>query len=244
MKQSKRFGAVLFVLVVISIPAAAQAADSTPCTLSDATHVGEHEVGVSWSGIKSIPRNSIRPANLAWELPIGAAAGLLISKGDQPGADRIQSRSLQATSGRWSNVGIGIDLAAGTLAWVEGCRKHHPQIAEAGFTALFAVGAVSIANTGFKFGFNRQYPYTANSTGAFWSNGHSFTSGHSATSFAFAAVVAHRYPHNPWIKWGAYALATGVSVSRYPAKKHFASDILVGGTLGYVTGAYLADHTR
>jgi membrane-associated phospholipid phosphatase len=44
------------------------------------------------------------------------------------------------------------------------------------------------------------------------------------------------------VKWGAYALATGVSLSRYPAKKHFTSDILVGATLGYVTGTYMANH--
>src|SRR6266566_92952 len=72
--------------------------------------------------------------------------------------------------------------------------------------------------------------------GKFWGGGRSFPSGHSATSFAFAAVVAHRYPKNKWVKWGAYALATGVSLSRYAAKKHYPSDILIGATLGYVTG--------
>src|SRR5258708_6392200 len=70
----------------------------------------------------------------------------------------------------------------------------------------------------------------------------SFPSVHSATSFAFAAVIAQRYPKNKWAKWGAYALATGVSLSRYPAKKHYPSDILIGATLGYVTGTYLAEH--
>jgi membrane-associated phospholipid phosphatase len=45
-----------------------------------------------------------------------------------------------------------------------------------------------------------------------------------------------------WVKWGAYVLATGASLSRYPAKKHYPSDILIGATLGYVTGTYLAEH--
>jgi len=49
------------------------------------------------------------------------------------------------------------------------------------------------------------------------------------------------YPHNPWVDWGVYALATRVSLS-YPAKKHFPSDILIGATLGYVTGTYLVEH--
>jgi len=33
-----------------------------------------------------------------------------------------------------------------------------------------------------------------------------------------------------------------VSLARLPAKKHFPSDVLVGGIVGYVTGAYIADH--
>ena len=61
-------------------------------------------------------------------------------------------------------------------------------------------------------------------------------------SFAFASALAHRYPHNHWLQFGVYALATGVSLSRYPAKKHYLSDILVGSTLGYVTGTYVAEH--
>jgi membrane-associated phospholipid phosphatase len=82
------------------------------------------------------------------------------------------------------------------------------------------------------------------SRGEFWEGGKSFPSGHSAASFAFASVLTHRYPHNPWVRWGAYALATGVSLGRLAGKKHFPSDVLVGATVGYVTGAYLADHSR
>jgi membrane-associated phospholipid phosphatase len=55
-------------------------------------------------------------------------------------------------------------------------------------------------------------------------------------------VIAHRYPNKRWLKWSAYALATGVSLSRYPAKKHYPSDILMGATIGYVNGIYLAEH--
>ncbi len=44
------------------------------------------------------------------------------------------------------------------------------------------------------------------------------------------------------VKWGAYGLATGVSLARIGGKKHFVSDVLVGATLGYVTGTYLSTH--
>jgi hypothetical protein len=49
------------------------------------------------------------------------------------------------------------------------------------------------------------------------------------------ALIAHRYPHKFWLKFSAYGLATGVSLARVEGKKHFASDILVGGTLGICT---------
>jgi membrane-associated phospholipid phosphatase len=101
--------------------------------------------------------------------------------------------------------------------------------------ALEAVGAANVMTYAVKVATNRQYAYNPNSHGEFWEGGRSFPSGHAATSFAFASVVAYRYPHKFWLKWGAYGLATGVSLG-------IAADILVGGTLGFVTGTYLATH--
>jgi membrane-associated phospholipid phosphatase len=225
------------------LSASGQTALRTPCSVGSATYNVGVDAKTLWHGIKSIPRNAIRPSNLAWELPIGAATGILIAEVDVPAANRIQSKSLQDVSGRWSNIGLGLELGASALGWTVGCAGHHSAAAEAGFTALTATAAVAVVNLGLKAAFNRQYPYGKYSSGEFWAGGKSFPSGHAATSFAFASTVAHRYPHNPWIKWGAYALASGVSLSRYPAKKHFPSDILMGATLGYVTGSYMADHT-
>jgi membrane-associated phospholipid phosphatase len=227
---------------VLSIGAAAQAT-APPCNLHSATHDAGHDGVALWHGIRNVPRNAVRPHNLAWELPIGAATGILIAEADIQAADRIQSKSLQNTAGNWSNIGLGLELGSGALAWTAGCLGHHSRMSEAGFNALTAVGAAGLADLALKVTFDRQYPYSPHSTGEFWGGGRSFPSGHSAASFAFASVIAHRYPHNRWIKWGAYALATGVSLSRYPAKKHFPSDILVGGTLGYVMGTYIADHS-
>lgn len=228
---------------ILLIAATGSFAQTSPCSLHSATRDVGNDALTVWHGIASTPRNAIRPHNLAWELPIAAATGVLIAEADRPAADRIQSKSLQDTAGRWSNVGLGLELGTSALAWAGGCMDHRSKMAEAGFTALTAVGAAGTLDLALKVGFNREFPYSPRSTGEFWEGGRSFPSGHSATSFAFASVIAHRYPHNRWIKWGAYALATGVSLSRYPAKKHFLSDILVGGTLGYVTGTYIADHT-
>jgi hypothetical protein len=193
-------------------------------------------------GVEAVPRNVVRPSNLKWELPILAATGVMIAKVDRPADNRIQSKSLQQTAGQWSNVGLGLEIGSAALAYGIGCGKHHSYLRDTGFKALAAMGAAGTVDLALKLAFDRQFPFKPGSTGKFWGGGRAFPSGHSATSFAFAAVVAHRYPKNKWVKWGAYALATGVSLSRYPAKKHYPSDILIGATLGYVSGTYLAEH--
>ncbi|HEV7675297.1 MAG TPA: phosphatase PAP2 family protein [Candidatus Angelobacter sp.] len=232
---------VLLLLVTPSVTAHAETADN-PCNVSGFAHQTWSEATQFGHGLKSVPRGVIRPRNLIWELPILAATGVMIAKVDRPADNRIQSRSLQQTASLWSNVGIGMELGSGVLAYGVGCRSNHSYLRDTGFKALAAMGAAGTLDLGLKLAFDRQFPTTANGAGKFWAGGRSFPSGHAATSFAFAAVVAHRYPHKPWLKWTAYALATGVSLSRYPAKKHFPSDILMGATLGYVTGAYLGDH--
>jgi len=213
-----------------------------PCNLHNFTHDTLSVASHFGHGLLQAPRNSIRPTNLKWELPILGATGILIAKVDRPANDRIQSTSLIQTASLWSNVGLGLELGSGALAYGVGCGQHKSHLRDAGFTLLAAMGAAGTVDLALKLAFNREFAYKPNSTGKFWAGGRSFPSGHSATSFAFAAVIAQRYPHKKWVKWGAYALATGVSLSRYPAKKHFPSDILMGATLGYVTGAYIATH--
>jgi hypothetical protein len=221
-------------------PNAPKSATDASCSIHGFTHDTWTEASQFGHGLKTVPRGVVRPNNLKWELPILAATGVLIAKVDRPADNRIQSKSLQQIAGQWSNVGLGLEIGSAALAYGIGCGKHHSYLRDTGFRALAAMGAAGTVDLALKLTFDRQLPYTPNSTGKFWGGGRSFPSGHSATSFAFAAVIAHRYPHKRWLKWSAYALATGVSLSRYPAKKHFPSDILIGATLGYVTGTYLA----
>ena len=194
-------------------------------------------------GLAMAPRDAVRPSNLKWELPIAAATGLLIVSVDTHINNHIHSASFAQDAARGSNVGLGIELGAAGLAYLWGCSGHRsPYMASSGFTALEAMGAASLVNLGIKVATNRQYPYSNNTHGEFWEGGGSFPSGHAAASFAFASVIAHRYPKNPWLKWGAYGLATGVSFARVAGKKHFVSDIVAGGVVGYVTGTYMATH--
>ena len=216
--------------------------ESSPCSVSGFFRNTWNEARQFGYGLKSVPRGSIQPKNLKWELPILAATGVLIARVDRPAADRIQSKSLQHTAELWSNVGLGVEIGSGAFAYGLGCMKHRTYMHDSGFKGLAAMGAAGAVTLALELAFDRQFPFTPGSTGKFWGGGRSFPSGHSATSFAFAALIAHRYPHNKWIKWSAYTLATGVALSRYPAKQHYPSDILVGSTVGYVAGTYLAQH--
>jgi len=202
-----------------------------------------HAASTFGRGLVSAPRNAIRPDNLKWELPIAAATGLLIATSDDHINNHIRSPSFVNASVRGSNIGLGIELGAAGLLYFVGCSAHRSSYAaNTGFIALEAMGAATVLALGVKEATNRQYAYALNTHGEFWEGGRSFPSGHATASFAFASVVAHRYPEKRWLKWGAYGLATGVSLARVGGKKHFASDILVGGTLGYVSGTYLSTH--
>jgi hypothetical protein len=198
-----------------------EALPEASCSIRGFFHETWTEASQFGQGLKAVPRGTIRPGNLKCELPILAATGVLIAKVDRPADNRIQSKSLQQTAGQWSNVGLGLEIGSAALAYGVGCGKHHSYLRDSGFKALAAMGAAGTVDLALKLAFDRQFPFTPGSTGRFWGGGRSFPSGHSATSFAFAAVIAHLYPNKRWVKWSAYALATGVALSRYPAKKHY-----------------------
>ena len=241
MSKLRRFALSLAIFSFITVGMTEAQTDS-PCGAGTAASEAWSDVSQFGHGLTEAPRSALKAKNLKWELPLAAATGVLIGELDQPIAHRNESLSLQQTAGRWSNIGIGLELGIGGLTWVYGCGKHHPYAAESGFKALEAAGLGLAVDLGLKAMFNRQYPYTPNSNGEFWEGGKSFPSGHSAISFAFASAMAHRYPHNRWIKWGSYGLATGVSLSRFGAKKHYPSDILIGAPVGYLIGTYVVNH--
>jgi len=76
---------------------------------------------------------------------------------------------------------------------------------------------------------------------SFDSDLHSFPSGHTATSFALAAVLASRFPRQAWL---FYTLAGLVGVGRVVGGSHYPSDVLAGALLGLGVGWILADTAR
>ncbi len=56
-------------------------------------------------------------------------------------------------------------------------------------------------------------------------------------------MIASEYPSKP-VQFAAYAFALAISASRVTALQHFPSDVLVGGTFGYLIGGYVVRHHR
>jgi len=61
----------------------------------------------------------------------------------------------------------------------------------------------------------------------------SFPSGHSNTAFAVATAFAEEYKHVKWVPWVAYTLATFTALDRMYQNRHWASDVIIGASIGH-----------
>jgi membrane-associated phospholipid phosphatase len=68
------------------------------------------------------------------------------------------------------------------------------------------------------------------------SNYDAFPSGHTAEAFAIATVFANQYNSTPIIPIVFYSTASLVGISRMIEHTHWASDVFVGGVIGYLCG--------
>jgi membrane-associated phospholipid phosphatase len=68
----------------------------------------------------------------------------------------------------------------------------------------------------------------------------SMPSGHTSSIFSLMTVLAKQYDHW-WVKMPAYTFAAGVALQRIYDKKHWPSDVLVGGLIGYSTATLLVN---
>jgi membrane-associated phospholipid phosphatase len=56
-----------------------------------------------------------------------------------------------------------------------------------------------------------------------------------------AHVIADEYPG--WkVKLAVYSLAAATGFERVEARKHFPTDVMIGGAVGYLIGGYVFDH--
>ena len=65
----------------------------------------------------------------------------------------------------------------------------------------------------------------------------SFPSGHTTAAFAVVTPWVFYYPHIA--TYGLFAISTGTAVARIALDKHWPTDVLAGGTIGFFTARYL-----
>ena len=111
-----------------------------------------------------------------------------------------------------------------SLGGVQGRSKNRWQVL---VTDAMATAMMATMVYGMKYGIDRTRP-----------NGErgSFPSGHTATAFMGATLLAHEYGHKSiWIPIAGYSVATATGVLRILNNKHYASDVLVGAAIGIVS---------
>jgi hypothetical protein len=178
-------------------------------------------------------------------LPLAAGTAALIAT-DEDAAKWLPNTDDQITwSKRVSTIGAIYSLGGivtGTI--LAGKKTGDPEMVDLGRSSARALVDSYIVNTALKAMTARERPLENDGQGRFWKGGNSFPSGHAMNSWAVAMVVA-RHPRSPtWMKITSCAVATAVSLSRWGARKHFPSDILVGGVFGGLIGNYVATHQR
>lgn len=70
----------------------------------------------------------------------------------------------------------------------------------------------------------------------------SFPSGHATVAFAAATVYALEYKNKPWVPYFAYTAASLIGFSRLTENKHWATDVIAGAAVGYLTGKLVVNN--
>jgi hypothetical protein len=141
-----------------------------------------------------------------------------------------------------SNIVTGGFIAAPVALFSLGQFRANPHAREAGILGGEAILDGVVVEQGVKLICWRERPNVDQSKGAFFQSSagidSSFPSSHSLLVWSAASVIAHEYPSR-LIQFGAYGLATGVSLTRVLGQEHFPSDVLVGSGLGWLLGRYV-----
>ncbi len=170
-------------------------------------------------------------------LPIRDTARLAIN-GTLAGARRLpfdeiatlgasSSHVLKAAYSGWGKA-LGrewVQGGAALAAYVGGPSVREPAMTAAGADLMQAQVLAATMTQGIKFAVQRTRPD---------GEARSFPSGHASAAFATAAVLHQHYGRKAAIP--AYAIAVYTSTSRLQANSHYASDVIVGATLGLIVG--------
>lgn len=265
MRTGKKVGAVAAVLALIVTFSAPPSAGQTPgarpddpLTFKQAGREFLDDVGKVWTSPLRLKDKHVGPL-----IALAASTAFLIA------ADENIRHTMKGYANEHAWVGdvspvitemgsVGALATAGTF-FAAGLVLKDAKARDTGYLAASAMVQVALVNNVLKGLAGRQRPFYADGIDH-WSGpvaffkrfdkdagGRylSFPSGHTATAFALATVVARQYRHPSWVPIVAYGVAAGVGISRMPLDLHWASDILVGAVLGHLVARLVVNnHAR
>ena len=180
----------------------------------------------------------LKRQDLKWVVPLVATTVVLIATDRKTSAWVSPNGSLQGMS-----KGVGFTaISAGGIAfgsYLIGRAVKNRRAEETGILAIEAIIDTGIVTGFVKFVAHRPRPNYDSGRGRFFTRGSSFPSGHAAYSWTVATVVAYEYWDRPLIRYGAFAIATAVSVSRFSGRSHFLSEVVIGSALGFGIGRFV-----
>jgi membrane-associated phospholipid phosphatase len=174
-----------------------------------------------------------------WLAPLGASTIALIASDQETGELSDNTRRVSVSK---DISQAGSIYSTGSLAaafYLIGRATENARARETGRLGGEALIDSALVFTALKNISQRPRPTVDGAHAEFFDGGHSFPSGHAASAWALATVIANEYHDRRAVKLGAYGLAVAVSVSRYTARRHFLSDVLVGSAIGYGIGRYV-----
>jgi len=186
------------------------------------------------------PFHANRHNALQWLVPI-AVTGALIASDTHIANAFENSRGQVRWGGRISNIGASytlIPIVAGSYFY--GAWRNNPKGREIGVLGTESLLDSLIVAGVLKEVFRRNRPDEKN-PGDFWGGGTSFPSGHAIQIWTIASLLDHEFKHKKIVGITAYSLAGIVSAARIAAQKHFSSDVVAGGTIGWFIGRYVYD---
>jgi hypothetical protein len=184
----------------------------------------------------------IRPHDLIWLLPLGAATGITLSTDTDTMREVSHDRTFNKDNVNASNYLLGGEIAVPVTLFGVGLLKGDAHAQETGILSGEALADGVVVEEIWKVILRRERPLYNNAAGDFFApnvgTSGSFPSSHSTLAWSVAAVVAGEYSSR-WVQAGVYTMATGVSLTRVLGQEHFPTDVLVGGAAGWLIGHYV-----
>jgi membrane-associated phospholipid phosphatase len=182
--------------------------------------------------------------DVKWWLILGTATGTLIALDKHIQKTAPDTPTLRTVGADTSNLGAAYTLIPiGAMFYLAGSAKQSEHFRETGMMMFETLVNTTLVELIIKSATNRERPLEGDGRGRFFHGNSvwnaSFPSGHAINTFGMASIFAHEYPNKLWVKLLAYGYAGAIVGARLAADKHFPSDVVAGGAMGWFIGDYV-----